>query len=154
MTLARGRTTLYLEAMNSNSEISHKGRIVSITPEFTTVEIISESACGSCHARSLCGLGDAKTKAVEVPTRGWDNYKVGDEVDVTLKASMGHKAVWLAYVLPLLLLVAVLLVLSACGVHELYAGLGGLGAVAVWYLVLWMLRGRLKNEYVFNISKK
>ncbi len=154
MILALGRMILYREAMSSNSEISHKGRIVSITPEFTTVEIISESACGSCHARSLCGLGDAKTKAVEVPTRGWDNYKVGDEVDVTLRASMGHKAVWLAYVLPLLLLVAVLLVLTACGVHELYAGLGGLGAVAVWYLVLWLLRGRLKNEYVFNISKK
>ena len=110
---------------------------MSITPEFTSVEIISESACGSCHARSLCG-----------------SYEVGDEVDVTLKASMGHKAVWLAYVLPLLVLVCALLVLTAAGVQELYAGLGGLGAVAVWYLLLWLFRSRLKNEYVFNINKK
>lgn len=139
--------------MNSNSEISHVGRIVSITPEFTTVEIVSESACGSCHARALCGLGDAKTKAVEVPTRGWDNYAVGDEVEVTLKASMGHKAVWLAYVLPLLVLVCVLMGLTAAGVPELYAGLGALCAVGVWYLLLWLLRRRLKNEYVFNIKK-
>ena len=146
--------TLYQEAMSSNSDISHKGRILSITPEFTSVEIISESACGSCHARSLCGLGDSKTKVVEVPTRGWDSYEVGDEVDVTLKASMGHKAVWLAYVLPLLVLVCALLVRTAAGVQELYAGLGGLGAVAVWYLVLWLFRSRLKNEYVFNINKK
>lgn len=140
--------------MNSNSEISHKGRIVGITPEFTTVEIISESACGSCHARSLCGLGDAKTKAVELPTRAWDSYEVGDEVDVVLKASMGHKAVWLAYVLPLLVLVCVLLILTVAGVAELYAGLGGLLAVAVWYMILWLFRDRLKNEYVFNINKK
>ncbi len=140
--------------MNSNSEISHKGRIVGITPEFTTVEIISESACGSCHARSLCGLGDAKTKAVELPTRAWDNYEVGDEVDVVLKASMGYKAVWLSYVLPLLVLVCVLLILTVAGVAELYAGLGGLLAVAVWYMVLWLFRDRLKNEYVFNINKK
>lgn len=146
--------TLYQEAMSSNSDISHKGRILNITPEFTSVEIISESACGSCHARSLCGLGDSKTKVVEVPTRGWDSYEVGDEVDVTLKASMGHKAVWLAYVLPLLVLVCALLVLTAAGVQELYAGLGGLGAVAVWYLLLWLFRSRLKNEYVFNINKK
>ena len=118
------------------------------------MEIISESACGSCHARGLCGLGDSKTKVVEVPTRGWDSYEVGDEVDVTLKASMGHKAVWLAYVLPLLVLVCALLVLTAAGVQELYAGLGGLGAVAVWYLLLWLFRSRLKNEYVFNINKK
>lgn len=140
--------------MNSNSEISHKGRIVGITPEFTTVEIISESACGSCHARSLCGLGDAKTKAVELPTRAWDNYEVGDEVDVVLKTSMGHKAVWLSYVLPLLVLVGVLLILTVAGVAELYAGLGGLLAVAVWYMILWLFRDRLKNEYVFNINKK
>lgn len=146
--------TLYQEAMSSNSDISHKGRILSITPEFTSVEIISESACGSCHARSLCGLGDSKTKVVEVPTRGWDSYEVGDEVDVTLKASMGHKAVWLAYVLPLLVLVCALLVLTAVGAQELYAGLGGLGAVTVWYLLLWLFRSRLKNEYVFNINKK
>lgn len=146
--------TLYQEAMNSNSDISHKGRILSITPEFTSVEIISESACGSCHARGLCGLGDSKTKVVEVPTRGWDSYEVGDEVDVTLRASMGHKAVWLAYVLPLLVLVCALLILTVAGVQELYAGLGGLGAVAVWYLVLWLFRSRLKNEYVFNINKK
>lgn len=146
--------TLYQEAMSSNSDISHKGRILSITPEFTSVEIISESACGSCHARSLCGLGDSKTKVVEVPTRGWDSYEVGDEVDVILKASMGHKAVWLAYVLPLLVLVCALLALTATGVQELYAGLGGLGAVAVWYLLLWLFRSRLKNEYVFNINKK
>ena len=140
--------------MNSNSEISHKGRIVGITPEFTTGEIISESACGSCHARSLCGLGDAKTKAVELPTRAWDNYEVGDEVDVVLKTSMGHKAVWLSYVLPLLVLVGVLLILTVAGVAELYAGLGGLLAVAVWYMILWLFRDRLKNEYVFNINKK
>ena len=64
--------------------ISHKGRIVSITPELTSVEIISESACASCHARGFCGLGSARTKLVELPTRGWDNYSVGDEVEAVI----------------------------------------------------------------------
>ena len=79
--------------MSSSSEISHRGRIVSITPERTTVQIVSESACAACHARGLCSLGDSKVKEVELPTRGWDNYQVGDEVSVVLRASMGHKAV-------------------------------------------------------------
>ena len=138
--------------MSSSSEISHRGRIVSITPELTTVQIVSESACAACHARGLCSLGDSKVKEVELPTRGWDNYRVGDEVSVVLRASMGHKAVWLAYVLPLVVMVAALLGTLAAGGSELLAGGVAIGAVALWYLVLWLLRGRLRNEYIFNIK--
>ena len=138
--------------MSSYSEISHRGRIVSVTPEFTTVEIVSESACAACHARGLCSLGDSKVKQVEVPTRGWDNYTVGQEVSVVLRATMGHKAVWLAYVVPLLVMVAALLGILSAGGSELAAGLGAIGAVAAYYAVIWLLRDRLRKEYVFNIK--
>lgn len=139
--------------MSSSSEISHKGRVVSVTPEVTTVEIVSESACGACHAKGLCSLGDSKVKMVEVPTSGCSDIRPGDEVEVVLKASMGHKAVLLAYMIPLVLLVAVLLVAVSAGVGELYAGLAAIAAVAVYYFGLWLMRGRLRNEYIFNIKK-
>ena len=139
--------------MSSNSSgISHRGRIVSITPEITTVEIVSESACAACHAKGLCSLGDSTVKQVELPTRGWDNYDVGQEVNVVLRASMGHKAVWLAYVIPLIILVAALLGTLAAGGSELLAGGVAIGAIALYYLVIWLLRGRLRNEYIFNIK--
>ena len=139
--------------MNSSSEISHRGKVVSITPEITRVEIVSESACGACHAKGLCSLGDAKVKVVELPTSGWSDIKVGDEVDVVLKASMGHKAVFLAYLIPLVILVAALLGLTSAGVPELWSGLTAIAAVAVYYFCLWLMRGRLRNEYIFNIKK-
>ena len=138
--------------MSSSSEISHRGRIVAITPEVTTVEIVSESACAACHAKGLCSLGDSTVKQVELPTRGWDNYSVGQEVNVVLRASMGHKAVWLAYVIPLFIMVAALLGTLAAGGSELLAGLGAIGAVAAYYGVIWLLRDRLRKEYVFNIK--
>ncbi|NLZ19721.1 MAG: SoxR reducing system RseC family protein [Bacteroidales bacterium] len=138
--------------MSSNSDIAHRGRIVSITPEVTTVEIVSEPACSACHAKGLCSLGDATVKQVELPTRGWDNYAVGDEVQVILRASMGHKAVWLAYVVPLLVMVAVLLGTLAAGGSELLAGSLAIGAIALYYVLIWLLRGRLRNEYIFNIK--
>lgn len=138
--------------MSSSSEISHRGRIVAITPEVTTVEIVSESACAACHARGLCSLGDSTVKQVELPTRGWDDYSVGQEVNVVLRASMGHKAVWLAYVIPLLIMVAALLGTLAAGGSELLAGLLAIVAIALYYLVIWLLRGRLRNEYIFNIQ--
>ncbi len=138
--------------MSSVSEISHRGRIISVTPEVTTVQIVSESACAACHAKGMCSLGDASLKEIELPTRGWDNYQVGDEVSVVLRASMGHKAVWLAYVIPLLVMVAALLGTLAAGGSELLAGGLAIGAVALWYGVVWLLRDRLRNEYIFNIK--
>lgn len=133
-------------------DIAHKGKIVSLTPEFTTVEILSESACGSCHAAALCGMAELKKKVLELPTRPYASFRVGEEVNVVLRRTMGFKAVWLAYVLPLAVLLAVLFVLTALGVMELTAGLAALGAVALYYLVLRLLRDRLRNEYSFYIT--
>ena len=64
------------------------------------------------------------------------------------------KAVFLAYFFPLLVLLAVALGLIGLGVHELWAGLAGIAAVGLWYLVIWLLRDRLRNEYVFTIHTK
>lgn len=139
--------------MSANKEISHKGRVVSVGPEFTAVEIVSESACSSCHAKGFCTLGDSKIKIVELPSSGWMQLKPGDEVELLLQASMGHKAVWLAYVVPLVVLVAVLLGMNAAGMGELCSGLAAIAAIALYYLVLWLFRERLKSEYIFKIKK-
>ena len=134
-------------------EISHIGKIVAIDADFITVEIVAESACASCHAASLCGTADATHKAITVPaTLG--NWEVGQEVHVYLKRSMGFKAVWLAYAIPLAVLLAVLLRLNATGISELASGLVAIDAVGVYYLVLWLFRDRLRNEYSFYIKEK
>ena len=134
------------------TEISHKGKIVDIAPDFITVEIVAESACASCHASSLCGTLDAAHKAISVPATLGD-WQVGQEVQVFLKRSMGFKAVWLAYAIPLLVLLAVLLGLNSAGMGELASGLIAIGAVGIYYLVLWLFRGRLQNEYSFYIKE-
>ena len=134
------------------TEISHKGKIVDIASDFITVEIVAESACASCHASSLCGTLDATHKAISVPATLGD-WQVGQEVQVFLKRSMGFKAVWLAYAIPLLVLLAVLLGLNSAGMGELASGLIAIGAVGIYYLVLWLFRGRLQNEYSFYIKE-
>lgn len=133
-------------------EVSHKGRVLSITPEVTTVAIEQHSACSECHAAGLCTLSDVVEKAVEVPTRPFAAYNVGDEVEIVLKASMGFKAVWLAYFIPLVVLLAVILLLAWLGVGEVVAGLSGIVAVGVYYFFLWLFREKLRNEYTFTIK--
>lgn len=134
------------------NEISHKGRITAITPEFTTVEIVSTSACAECHAKGMCGMSESKVKEITVPTDPYSDRKPGDEVDVVLKKSMGMKAVWISYVIPLFILMILILSLSSVTVHELYVGLISVGAVALYYLVIYLLRDRLAKDFVFYIK--
>lgn len=138
--------------MNSSKDVSHTGKIVKMTPQVTTVAILQHGACAQCHAAGLCGMGDVAEKAVEVPTDPYASYKVGDEVEVILKASMGMKAVYLAYLIPLVVLLAVILGLIGLGVGEVPAGLSGMAAVGVYYLLLWLFREKLQNEYIFTIK--
>ena len=138
--------------MVEDQEIRHTGRITDITPETISVEIISEAACASCHAAQLCGMSESKTKIVEVPARL--GYEPGEEVWVIMKKSMGIKAVTVGYVLPLAVLVIVLLACVLAGVSELVSGLSAIGAVGLYYLVIWLMRGKLRNTYTFYIKKK
>ena len=133
-------------------EVAHKGKVVKMTPQVTTVAILQHGACSQCHAAGLCGMEDMAEKMVEVTTDPYAFYGVGDEVEVVLKASMGMKAVWLAYCIPLLVLMAVVLPLSALKVGEVITGISALAAVGLYYLLLYLFRDALRNEYVFTIK--
>ena len=135
-------------------DISHTGKITGITPEFTTVEIVSSSACSSCHAKGLCGMSEDKIKTIMVPTDPYASYSVGDEVNVLLKKTMGLKAVWISYVIPLAILMILILSLPAVTVHEVYAGLGAVAGVALYYLVIYLFRDKLSKDFVFYIKEK
>ena len=49
-----------------HEEVSHKGRVLRVTPQFTTVSIEQQGACSACHAAGLCGMAEVTEKAVEV----------------------------------------------------------------------------------------
>ena len=135
-----------------SESVSHTGKIVRITPEVTTVSILQHAACGECHAAGLCGMADLAEKTVDVPTDPYAFHNLGDQVEVLLKASMGMKAVWLSYAIPLVVLLGTVLLLMALHVPEVPAGLTGLAAIGLYYLLLYLFRNKLKNEYIFTIK--
>ena len=138
--------------MARKNEIAHLGRILEIDRDFTTVQIIVSSACSACHAKSLCGMSEDEEKVIMVPTDPYSEYKVGDEVKVKTKMTMGLKAVWISYVIPLAVLMILILSLSSVIGNELLVGLLAIGGVALYYFCIWLLRGRLQNEFVFYID--
>ncbi len=52
-----------------------------------------------------------------------DKYNVGDSVTVSMKQSLGNRAVFLAYFLPFLLVLATLIAVLSLSDNELFAGI-------------------------------
>ncbi len=66
---------------------------------------------------------------------------------------MGLKAVFLAYVLPLLMLLSSLFILNAILKNEGLAGLISLAGTAVYYIVLYQLRQKIEKQFNFVLKK-
>ena len=138
--------------MAKKNEITHTGKIIDITPDFTSVQITVSSACASCHAKGLCGMSEEEDKVIMLPTDPYATYNVGDEVTICTKMSMGLKAAWISYVIPLAVLMALILTLTSFGINEFIAAGSAVGGVALYYFIIWLLRDKLSNEFVFYIK--
>lgn len=138
--------------MPKGNEIVHAGKVLEMTPDFTTVEITVSSACASCHAKSLCGMSEEQDKVIMLPTDPYATYNVGDQVQVCTKMSMGLKAAWISYVIPLAVLMVLILTLTSAGVNEFISAGVSIGGVGLYYFVIWLFRKRLQNEFVFYIK--
>ncbi len=138
--------------MAKKNEIVHSGKIIEINPDFTTVEIMVSSACSECHAKGLCGMSEMEEKVIMVPTDPYEPRKVGDIVQVKTKMTMGLKAVWISYVIPLAVLMILILSLSAVIGNEFLRGGIAIAGVGLYYFVIWLLKDRLSDQFEFYIN--
>ena len=133
-------------------EITHKGRIVAIDPEITTVEIISETACAACHAKSACGMGEQAEKTLTVPKPKDQIFTLLQKVNVTMAIGQGNKAAVLAYLIPILLLLAVLFVCLGLGINEGLSALISIVALIPYYILLYFYRDKLKKKFEYIVK--
>ena len=120
------------------SRIEHSGVVERTERDTVYVRITSHSACGSCKAREACGLAEAQDKIVVVKSPD----------------AAGAVAVILAYVGALAVLLAVLVAaVAVLGWSEGRGALAALGAVGVYYCVLWLFRHKIEHTIHFSITK-
>lgn len=136
-----------------DKKIKHTGIINAIEGNHLQVRILQASACMSCKAARLCNASEKKVKTVDVydPTAA-QSYNVGDEVTVCTSLMTGYKAVALGFIVPLAALLTVMAVSICCGSDDAVASLIGLGAVAIYYTILYFLKERLKRNFSFHIE--
>ena len=131
--------------------ISHPGVVVGINDKDIEIEILSSSMCGSCGIKSACGMSEMQEKRVAVPKPADKEFIVGQPVKIIMNASQGNKAALFAYFIPAFLLVAIIVILSNLSIKEWIAALVGIGVIAVYYLVLYFFRDKLRDNFTYEI---
>ena len=135
-----------------SNDIEHLGRIEGISGNRVMVNFISQSACASCQAKGVCSVSEVQEKSIEADNPGFE-LNVGDQVKIILQQSMGFKALFLAYVFPLILVLYFLIVLSGILNHEGLAGILSLGGRAAYYGVLFLMRKKVDKQFNFVLRK-
>ena len=132
-------------------DIRHDGVVDSIDGQTVVVRITQSSACGGCQARNICRAAESKDKLVEVQCADAGSLKTGQTVTVAGAESLGMKAVMWAFGLPLVLLLAAMIVVMALTGNERMAALAALGILVPYYIVLFLMRERLKKDFKFRL---
>jgi sigma-E factor negative regulatory protein RseC len=112
---------------------------------------VSQSACSACHAKGYCSVAEAEEKVVELSNDPAMDFKKGEEVMVIMDSRLGWKAVIYAYLLPLLVLVAGVVVFSVLLENEGLAALIALFCLAPYYALLFLFKNRFSKEFRFTL---
>ncbi|MBR8538097.1 SoxR reducing system RseC family protein [Carboxylicivirga sediminis] len=131
--------------------IEHEGIVTEVSPQLIKVRIVNESACASCHANGSCTAADLQDKIIDV-YQSESNVQIGQKVMILGKKSLAPKAVLLAYIYPILIILAVLVTVFYLTSDELLAGGMALAALVPYYLFIYLLKDKLKRTFSFTIK--
>jgi len=131
--------------------ITHEGIVLKAPGDGTAdVEIVTGSACSGCHAKSACSLGSTDVRVINV--RSDEKLNPGDKVTVVMEQSQGFRALAIGYLIPFLVLIAVFIALTIAGAGELSSALLSFTSLAVYYFIVWLMRGRIEKKFEFKIK--
>ena len=138
--------------MKNTETISHEGIVTKITDDELEIKILAQSACAACHAKSACGMGEQAEKTLTVPRPKGQEFKLMQKVNVKMAIGQGNKAAVLAYLIPIVLLLAVLFVCLGLGLGEGLSALISIVALIPYYIVLYLRRDKLKKKFEYIIT--
>ena len=136
----------------TNETISHEGIVTKITDDELEIKILAQSACAACHAKSACGMGEQAEKILTVPRPKDKEFALMQRVNVTMAINQGNTAAILAYLIPIILLLAVLFVCLGLGLGEGLSALISIVALIPYYIVLYLKRDKLKKKFEYTIE--
>ena len=137
-----------------SSTLQHRGVVTRVEAQTVVVSVVAQSACAGCHAKGICGESGAE-RVIVVKTSNASDYSVGESVVVALqRQSMALVSVVWGYVVPLVVLLAVLFGSVSLGLSDGIAALSTILAVVIYYVGLYIARRVFERKIEFTIFKE
>ena len=135
-----------------NQRITHSGVVDSVEDGCVHVRIVQTSACAACKVASYCNASESKEKMIDVFCDSVAEYKIGQQVTVSTSGQVAAKALLWAFGVPFVLLMVVLVLVLLLTDNEGWAALGALVALVPYYIILWLLRDKMREQLAFRIE--
>ena len=135
----------------TKNTIEHSGIVTQVADTFIIVTIQSQTACAGCHAKGACGMSEMALKSITAEKPNED-VKIGDKVIVSASTQNAMLSVLLAYIVPSILIIAVLALLILAGTSEVLAATLSLTTTTVYFIVLYLLRNKFAKKIKFKVK--
>jgi len=98
----------------------------------------------------MCSTSNSEDKIIDIFTK--EKVKIGQKVMILGSERQGFKAAWMAYLLPVILVVAVLAVTMSVTGNEKIAGIMSLAVLIPYFVILRIINDRLRKIFLFKIK--
>lgn len=136
-----------------SNKIKHAGVVDGVEGECVRVRILQSSACSTCKVAAHCNASETKEKIIDVMDADASRYQKGDQVMVVADTAVGFRASLYGYLLPLILMVVTLVGVLAATHSEGLAALSALGILMPYYVLLFLMRNKLRNRLSFTLER-
>ena len=136
-----------------SNKIKHAGVVDGVEGECVRVRILQSSACSACKVAAHCNASETKEKIIDVMDADASHYQKGDQVMVVADTAVGFRASLYGYLLPLILMVVTLVGVLAVTHSEGLAALSALGILIPYYVLLFLMRNKLRNRLSFTLER-
>ncbi len=126
-----------------------QGTVVKVNDKIH-VWVISGEDCSSCSAKGVCPA--SKGRVLEFPKPQGYDLKPGDKVLLEIEENKGPQALFIMYVIPFFLLMAVMIAVRIITGNDGLAGLAALGSLVPYYFVIYLLRRYFEKKFQFKIK--
>ena len=148
--MTRVRIFIKCKVQSMCNENQYDGKVVRVMGNSVEVAIVRRSGCSSCQLSASCATSEWRSMLVTAAVSDGLQVEVGQTVRVALASNDGMRSVWLGYGVPLLVFLACCALAYLLTGSDVVVSCAGLLSVAVYYLSLYLLRG--KYEQKFNVA--
>ncbi len=133
--------------------IEKKASVTAISGKKITVSISMEAACENCALAGACISENCGSRKIEVIHPNPESFKIGESVYIEMAEKEAFKAVFLSYIMPLILVIFTLAVSMVITNDEIKSGIFSIIILIPYYLLLLLSTKKGKASVQFKLRK-